>query len=100
MIIVSTKVTLVKTGYGILTLTDQDLTWKKSASTVLAFGFLGAATANDLRIPLSQISKIDKYTYIGGGGLILYLDDNRIYRIAFKSKKDFQTVFDYLSKLF
>ncbi len=100
MIIVQTDVTLVKTGYGKFTLTEEDITWKKSAKTIFAFGLLGAATVNDLRIPLNQIAKIDQYTYMGGGGLILYLTDNRTYRIAFKSKKDFQTAFDYLSKLF
>ena len=98
MTIISTKVTFVKKGYGVLTLSDKDLTWKKSMSSVFAFGIFGAATDNDVYIPLSDIVKVGSYTYVGGGGLIVYLSSGQTYRIAFKSKKDFKTVFEYLSK--
>ena len=95
--IIKARVTLVFTGYGDLTLTDAALIWNKSASSFLAFGVVNALTDNHLMIPLADIAKIGTYTYIPGGGLVVTKKDGKEYKIAFKKKKDFNVVYDYLT---
>lgn len=95
--IIKTRVTLVFTGYGDLTLTDAALIWNKSATSYLAFGAMNATTADHLMIPLSEIAKIGTYTYFPGGGLVVTTDTGKEYKIAFKHKKDFNVVHEYLT---
>lgn len=95
--IVKTRVTYVFNGYGDLTLTDVALIWNKSATTFLAFGVMGAATDNHLMIPLEDISSVSKYTYFPGGGLLVITKTGKEHKFSFKHKKDFETVYDYLT---
>lgn len=96
--IMKTRVTLVFTGYGDLTLTDVALIWNKSATSFLAFGLLNMATIDHLLIPLVDIAKVGTYTYFPGGGLVVTRKDGKVYKIAFKKKKDFKVVYEYLTK--
>ena len=95
--IIKTRVTLVLTGYGDLTLTDAALIWNKSASSFLTFGALNALTDGHLMIPLTDIARVGTYTYFPGGGLVVTKKDGKEYKIAFKKKKDFNVVYDYLT---
>ncbi len=97
-IIHTARVTLVKYGYGDLSLTDKALFWNKSATTYLAFGVMGAASDDHILIPFENISKVGTYTYFPGGGITLLLKDGRQYKIAFKKKKDFNIIYEYLIK--
>jgi hypothetical protein len=94
--IIKAKVTLVFRGYGYLTLTDKALFWNKSATSYLAFGALNAMTDNHLYIPLDDISKVGTYTYFPGGGLVVTTNQGEEFKVAFKHKKDFKVVYDYL----
>lgn len=95
--IIKARVTLVFTGYGDLTLTDAALIWNKSASSFLTFGALNALTESHLMIPLTDIARVGTYTYFPGGGLVVTRKDGKEYKIAFKKKKDFNVVYDYLT---
>lgn len=94
--IIKARVTLVMTGYGDLTLTDAALIWNKSASSYVAFGVATALTDNHVMIPLNELSKIGTYTYFPGGGLVVTTRNGKEYKIAFKHKKDFKVVYEYL----
>lgn len=94
--IIKARVTLVFTGYGDLTLTDAALIWNKSASSFLTFGAVNALTDNHLMIPLTDIARVGTYTYFPGGGLVVTRKDGREYKLAFKKKKDFNVVYNYL----
>lgn len=96
-IIAKARVTLVFAGYGDLTLTNVSLIWNKSASSYLTFGALNALSENHLMIPITNIATIGTYTYFPGGGLVITQKDGKVYKIAFKKKKDFSVVYDYLS---
>lgn len=95
-IISKVKVTLVFTGYGYLTLTDKLLYWNKSATSYLAFGVMNAATSDHLCISIDNIAKVGTYTYFPGGGLVVTTKEGKEYKIAFKHKKEFNVVHDYL----
>lgn len=95
--IIKTRVTLVFTGYGDLTLTDVALIWNKSTTSFLAFGVFNMATTNHLMIPIVDIAKVGTYTYYPGGGLVITRKDGKVYKIAFKKKKDFKVVYEYLT---
>ena len=95
--IIKARVTLVFTGYGDLTLTDKALIWNKSASSFVAFGAANALTDSHLMIPLTDIAGVGTYTYFPGGGLVVTRKDGKEYKIAFKKKKEFKVVYDYLS---
>lgn len=94
--IIKAKVTLVFKGYGWLTLTTTALYWNKSATSYLVFGALNAATADHIYIPLENIAKVGTYTYFPGGGLVVTTNQGQEFKIAFKHKKDFNVVYDYL----
>ena len=96
-VIIKARVTLVFTGYGDLTLTDSAVIWNKSASSFVAFGALNAMTDNHLMIPISDIAQVGTYTYFPGGGLVITRKDGKEYKIAFKKKKEFNVVYDYLT---
>lgn len=98
--IITARVTLVFVGYGDLTLTDTALIWNKSATSYLAFGVANAATSDHLMIPLDEIADIGTYTYFPGGGLTVTTNNGKVYKIAFKHKKDFKVVYEYLAKEF
>ena len=98
-IIRTARVTLVKVGYGDLSLTDKALFWNKSATSFLAFGVIAAATENHILIPFENISTVSTYTYYPGGGIVLLLKDGEQYKIAFKKKKDFNFIYEYLKNL-
>ena len=95
--IAKARVTYVFNGYGDLTLTDAALIWNKSATSYLAFGVINAATDNHLMIPLEDISRVGKYTYFPGGGLLVVTKTGREYKFSFKHKKDFAIIYDYLT---
>ena len=96
-VVIKARVTLVFRGYGDLTLTDSAVIWNKSASSFVAFGALNALTDNHLMIPISDIAQIGTYTYFPGGGLVITKKDGQEFKIAFKKKKDFRVVYDYLA---
>jgi hypothetical protein len=93
------RVTLVQYGYGDLSLTDKALFWNKSATSLLAFGALGAVTDNHILFPFEEMAKVGTYTYLPGGGITLLMKDGREHKIAFKKKKDFSIIYDYLTKV-
>lgn len=95
--IIKAKVTLVFRGYGWLTLTDKALYWNKSATSYLVFGALNAASEGHLYIPHDEIAKVGTYTYFPGGGLVITTNQGQEFKIAFKHKKDFKVVYDYLT---
>jgi hypothetical protein len=95
--IIKARVTLVFKGYGDLTLTDEALVWNKSATSFLAFGAMNALTDDHVVIPLQDIARVGTYTYFPGGGLIVTRKDGKEYKIAFKKKKDFNVVYNYLT---
>lgn len=98
-IIHTARITLVKYGYGDLSLTDKALFWNKSATSYLTFGLMSAATDNHVLIPLENISKVGTYTYFPGGGITLLLKDGKQHKIAFKKKDDFKVFYEYLISL-
>lgn len=93
------KVTFVLHGYGWLSLTTNGLFWNKSATSLLAFGALNALTEDFVGLRLDEISKVGKYTYFPGGGLVVVTNQGRELKFAFKHKKDFNTIYDYLTKI-
>lgn len=97
--IAKARVTYVFNGYGDLTLTDAALIWNKSATSYLAFGVLATATDNHLVISLEDISRIDKYTYFPGGGLLVITKTGKEHKFSFKHKKDFTVIYEYLSNV-
>lgn len=96
--IIKARVTLVFAGYGDLTLTDTALIWNKSATSFLVFGLVNMATDNHLMIPLVDIVRVGTYTYFPGGGLVITRSDGKEYKVAFKKKKEFKIVYEYLSE--
>lgn len=94
--IIKAKVTLVFVGYGWLTLTDKLLYWNKSATSFLTFGALNAVTDSHMIILLEDVARVGKYTYFPGGGLIVITNKGKEYKIAFKHKKDFNVIYEYL----
>lgn len=96
-IILKARVTFVFRGYGDLMITDQALIWNKSATSFLTFGALNLATDNHTCIPIDDISKIDTYTYIGSGGLLVITKTGQEFKFSFKHKKDFKIALDYLN---
>lgn len=95
-VLYTARVTLVMHGYGDLSLTDKALFWNKSATSYLTFGVMATATDNHILIPFDDISKVGTYTYFPGGGLTLLMKDGKQYKIAFKKKKDFNYIYEYL----
>lgn len=94
--IVKARVTYVFNGYGDLTLTDVALIWNKSATSFLVFGALNAMTNNHLMIPIADISRVDKYTYFPGGGLLVVTKTGKEHKFSFKHKRDFNVIYEYL----
>ncbi len=99
-VIYKARVTFVMHGYGDLSLTDNAIFWNKSATTYAAFGAVGAISDNHTLIPFDSIAQVGTYTYFPGGGMTVLLKDGKQYKIAFKKKKDFKFVYEYLKKLF
>lgn len=95
-IIYTARVTLVKYGYGDLSLTDKAMFWNKSATTYVALGVMGAISDDHILIPFDNIASVGTYTYFPGGGITLLLKDGKQHKIAFKKKKDFNFVYEYL----
>lgn len=99
-VIYKARVTLVKYGYGDLSLTDKAMFWNKSATTYVALGVMGAISDDHIVIPFENIAGVGTYTYFPGGGMTVLLKDGKQYKIAFKKKSDFKFVYEYLKKLF
>jgi hypothetical protein len=97
-IIHKARVTFVCLGYGDITLTTRALIWNKSATSYIAFGALNSLTNDHVLIPFENIAKVGTYTYLPGGGIVLLLKDGKEQKIAFKWKKDFNIVYEYLRK--
>lgn len=96
--IIKAKVTLVFKGYGWLTLTTKKLFWNKSATSYLTFGALNTMSEDFITISLDEIAKIGTYTYFPGGGLVVTTNQGKEFKIAFKHKKDFSVVYNYLTQ--
>lgn len=95
--IATARVTYVMTGYGDLTLTDEALYWNKSATSFLAFGAANAMTDNHFYLPLSEIERVETYTYFPGGGLSVIDSRGKLYKFSFKHRKDHKIIYDYLT---
>ena len=94
--IAKATVTFVFRGYGILSLTEKNLSWNKKATSFITFGIINFATENNFSIPISDIERIETYTYIPGGGLCIINKDGKEYQFSFKKKKDFNVFYEYL----
>lgn len=90
------RVTYVLKGYGDLTLTDEYISWNKSATSILVFGAMNTVTDDHLYLPLNEVSEVGKYTYFPGGGLQITDNKGKIYEFSFKRKKDFKVVYEYM----
>ena len=95
-IIAKATVTFVFRGYGILSLTEKNLSWNKKATSLIAFGIINLATENNFSIPFSDIERIETYTYIPGGGICVIDKAGKEYKFSFKKKKDFNVCYEYL----
>lgn len=95
-IIYTARVTLVMHGYGDLSLTDKAVFWNKSGTTYVALGVMGAISDDHILIPFENIAQVGTYTYFPGGGMTLLLKDGKQYKVAFKKKKDFNFVYEYI----
>ena len=94
--IITARVTYVLTGYGDLTLTDEALYWNKSATSFLAFGAANAMTDSHFYLPLSEVERVETYTYLPGGGLSVTDTKGKVYKFSFKHRKDHKVVYEYL----
>lgn len=95
--IATARVTYVMTGYGDLTLTDEALYWNKSATSFLAFGAVNAMTDSHFYLPLSEIKKVETYTYLPGGGLSVTDNRGKLYKFSFKHRKEHKIIYNYLT---
>jgi hypothetical protein len=95
-IIYTARVTLVMHGYGDLSLTDKAIFWNKSGTTFVAFGVIGTISDDHILIPFENIAQVGTYTYFPGGRMTLLLKDGKQYKVAFKKKKDFNFVYEYI----
>lgn len=84
-------------GEGVVTLTDTVLAWNKSAASYLLYGVMATMTDNLVSIPLSDIALVEKYTFIGGGGLKITTNRGEVVKFSVKSKKIFNTIYEYIS---
>lgn len=91
------KAICVFRGNGVLLLTDTVLAWNKSASSYLLFGAMAAATENTVSIPLEDISFVEKYTFLEGGGMKVTTKRGEVIKFSIKTKKAFNTVYEYVS---
>ena len=96
-VIHTARVTYVMVGYGDLTLTDEALYWNKSATSFLAFGAANAMTDSHFYLPLSEVDRVDTYTYLPGGGLAITDIRGKLYKFSFKHKKDFKVIYKHLA---
>lgn len=92
------KAICVFRGEGIVTLTDTVLAWNKSAASYLLFGVMATLSDNMVSIPLSDIALVEKYTFIGGGGLKVTTNRGEVVKFSVKSKKIFNTIYEYLNE--
>lgn len=90
------KAICVFRGDGVVTLTDAVLVWNKTAASYLLFGAMAALTDNAVSIPISDISSIEKYTFIGGGGMKVTLNSGEVVKFSIKSKKSFNLIYEYI----
>ena len=90
------KAICVFRGEGVVTLTDSVLAWNKTAASYLLYGVMATLTDNAVSIPLSDIAMVEKYTFIGGGGLKLTLASGEVVKFSIKSKKNFNTIYEYI----
>lgn len=85
-------------GEGVLMLTDDFLAWNKSALSFIMFGVAAAMSDNSVSINLSDIAFIDRYLFIGGGGLKVTTNTGEVFKFSIKSKNAYNLVFDYLNQ--
>ena len=93
-ILYKAKVTWVRYRYGTLSLTNRALCFEEPA---ILFDSISAD--NSVVIPFTDIASIGTYTYLSGGGLIIYLKNGKQQKIAFNRKKDFNFFYEYLSNI-
>ncbi len=96
-LLLKTNATLVFAGLGYLTLTTNSLIWSKSPANFLAFGVFGTMTRDGLCIPFEMIQRIDNYTYVGGGGLVVVTRDGQTHKFSIGSRQDFDYIYSYLT---
>ena len=90
------KAICVFRGEGVVTLTDSVLAWNKTAASYLLYGVMVTLTDNVVSIPLSDIALVEKYMFIGGGGLKVTLASGEVVKFSIKSKKSFNTIYGYI----
>lgn len=81
------KAICVFRGEGVVTLTADVLAWNKSATSYLLFGAMATLSDNVVSIPLCDIALVEKYTFIGGGGLKITTNRGEIVKLSVKLKK-------------
>ena len=90
------KAICVFRGEGILTLTDTVLVWNKSAASYLLYGVMATMTDNLVSIPLSDIAMVEKYLFVGGGGIKVTLKSGEAVKFSVKRKKQFNVIYEYI----
>lgn len=84
-------------GYGILTLTNEFIAWNKSAVNLIAFGVFSTLSDNFVGVPLSKILCVERYTFIGGGGVKVILKTGEAVKFSIKPKRNFDVIYNYLT---
>ena len=90
------KAICVFRGEGVVTLADSVLAWNKTTASYLLYGVMATLTDNVVSIPLPDIALVEKYAFIGGGGLKLTLVSGEVVKFSIKSKKNFNTMYEYI----
>ena len=86
-------------GVGKIVLTNKCIMWTKSKGTnFLMGGILSFFTKRDTVVKFEQILKLDKYIFLGGGGLQLYTNLGRNFKFGFNSIKDRDRAMEYISE--
>ena len=94
--IIECKAICVMRGYGALALTDEFIAWNKSAVNVIVFGVFSSLSDNFVGVHLSDITCVERYTFVGGGGIKLTLKTGEVVKFSIKPKRNFDVIYNYL----
>ncbi len=84
-------------GVGKIVVTNKCIMWTKSkGANFVMGGVLSFLTKGDTSVKFDQILKIDKYMFLGGGGLQVYTNLGKNYKFGFNSSKDRDKAMEYI----
>lgn len=96
-IILECKGSLQGGGWGKIILTNKRITWTKSkGANFLMVGVLSFLTKGDTTVNLEQITGVNTYTFLGGGGLQVHTI-GKAYKFGFNSVKDRDKAMTYIN---